>query len=57
MVPTRGTGDEGETAMRPKLILALALGLLAVTALFGAHRPDRAASIVVADGNVIGSGY
>lgn len=57
MLPTRGTGNEGETAMRPKLILALALGLLVLATLFGAHRPDRAAGIVVADGSVIGSGY
>jgi hypothetical protein len=45
MLPTRGTGDEGETAMRPKLLLALA-------ALLGSAHDGRADP-----GNVIGSGY
>jgi hypothetical protein len=52
MLPTRGTGDEGETAMRPKLILALTLGVLALATLLGSAHDGRADP-----GSVIGSGY
>ena len=53
-LPTRGAGDERETAMRPRLFLALALGVLALAALLGSAGDGRADP---ADRGIIGSGY
>jgi hypothetical protein len=53
-LPMRGTGVRGEAAIRPKLFLALALGVLALAALLGSAGDGRADP---ADRGIIGSGY